>query len=42
MRLDKKSLGGSIRFVLPIRIGQVELVETVPVDDVRSVLNDVL
>jgi len=42
MRLDKKSLGGSIRFVLPTRIGQVELVETVPVDDVRAVLNGVL
>jgi 3-dehydroquinate synthase len=42
MRLDKKSLGGTVRFVLPIRIGQVELVETVPVDDVRAVLNDVL
>jgi 3-dehydroquinate synthase len=42
MRLDKKSLGGSIRFVLPTRIGHVELVETVSVDDVRAVLNDVL
>jgi 3-dehydroquinate synthase len=42
MRLDKKSLGGSIRFVLPTRIGQVELVEAVPVDDVRAVLNGVL
>jgi 3-dehydroquinate synthase len=42
MRLDKKSLGGSIRFVLPTRIGHVELVETVPVVDVRAVLKDVL
>jgi len=42
MRLDKKTLGGTIRFVLPTRIGHVELVETVPSADVRAVLNDVL
>jgi 3-dehydroquinate synthase len=42
MRLDKKTLGGTVRFVLPTRIGHVELVETVPAADVRAVLNDVL
>ncbi len=42
MRLDKKTLAGTIRFVLPTRIGHVELVETVTAADVRAVLNDVL
>ncbi|MGQ0636386.1 MAG: 3-dehydroquinate synthase [Planctomycetaceae bacterium] len=39
MRLDKKSVGGELRFVLPTRLGQVDLV---PVDDadVRAVLGD--
>lgn len=30
MRLDKKTAGGSLRFVLPTRIGHVELVDGVP------------
>jgi 3-dehydroquinate synthase len=42
MQLDKKSVGGTIRFVLPTGIGHVDLVDTVPVDDVRAVLNEVL
>jgi 3-dehydroquinate synthase len=42
MQLDKKSVGGTIRFVLPLRIGHVELIDTVPVEDVRAVLQQVL
>ena len=42
MQLDKKSVGGTIRFVLPSRIGDVELVDTVPVEEVRAVLQQVL
>jgi 3-dehydroquinate synthase len=42
MQLDKKTVGGTIRFVLPSRIGHVELVDTVPVDEVRAVLNEAL
>jgi 3-dehydroquinate synthase len=42
MQLDKKTVGGTIRFVLPSRIGHVELVDTVPVDEVRTVLNEAL
>lgn len=38
MRLDKKSLAGRLRFVLPTRIGHVELVEDVPEETVRDVL----
>jgi len=40
MRLDKKSLAGRLRFVLPTRIGHVELVDGVPEDAVRNVLDD--
>ena len=39
MGLDKKNRGGKIRFVLPRRIGQVELAEP-PEADVRTVLAD--
>jgi len=42
MQLDKKTVGGTIRFVLPTRIGHVELVDTVPVEEVRAVLNEAL
>lgn len=42
MRLDKKTVDGALRFVLPTRLGHVELVERVPDSDVLSVLNDVL
>ena len=38
MQLDKKTVGGRLRFVLPSRLGQAELVNDVPVDDVRAVL----
>ncbi|MCA9053375.1 MAG: 3-dehydroquinate synthase [Planctomycetaceae bacterium] len=40
MRLDKKSLSGQLRFVLPTRIGHVELVDGVSEELVRSVLNE--
>ena len=40
MRLDKKSVGGRLRFVLPTQLGHVELVEGVPEADVRSVLQE--
>jgi 3-dehydroquinate synthase len=42
MRLDKKSIGGKLRFVLPAAMGQVELVDSVPEAAVRSVLADIL
>ena len=38
MRLDKKTVGGRLRFVLPTRLGHVELVDDVPEDAVRTVL----
>ncbi|MEX0716194.1 MAG: 3-dehydroquinate synthase [Planctomycetaceae bacterium] len=38
MRLDKKSVGGRLRFVLPTRIGHVETFADVPETDVRAVL----
>jgi 3-dehydroquinate synthase len=38
MQRDKKTLGGQLRFVLPHRIGAVELVDGVSPDDVRRVL----
>jgi len=38
MARDKKSLGGRLRFVLPSRLGHVELVESVPEPLVRQVL----
>ncbi|MBI3865061.1 MAG: 3-dehydroquinate synthase [Planctomycetia bacterium] len=40
MRLDKKTLGGRLRFVLPTKIGHVELVSDVPEADVRAVLDE--
>ncbi|MEZ6064435.1 MAG: 3-dehydroquinate synthase [Planctomycetaceae bacterium] len=40
MRLDKKSVGGQLRFVLPTRIGHVELVDDVPLEIVRAVLEE--
>jgi 3-dehydroquinate synthase len=39
MRLDKKSIAGKLRFVLPTRIGHVEFVDGVPETTVRDVLN---
>lgn len=38
MKLDKKAAGGRMRFILPTRIGHVELVDNVPEADVRAVL----
>jgi len=39
MRLDKKTIGGKLRFVLPSRLGQVELVDGVPEADVLRALD---
>jgi 3-dehydroquinate synthase len=38
MLLDKKTVGGKLRFVLPDKLGHVEIVSNVPEEDVRSVL----
>jgi 3-dehydroquinate synthase len=38
MRRDKKAVAGRLRFVLPTRLGHVELVDGVPEADVRAVL----
>jgi 3-dehydroquinate synthase len=38
MRLDKKSVAGKLRFILPTKLGQVELVDGVPETDVLRVL----
>jgi 3-dehydroquinate synthase len=40
MRLDKKSVAWRMRFILPTRLGHVELVDDVPEADVRAVLNE--
>ena len=40
MRLDKKTIGGKLRFVLPTRMGHVELVSNVDESLVREVLRD--
>ena len=40
MRLDKKTVGGQLRFVLPKRLGHVEVMSDVPETTVRAVLND--
>jgi 3-dehydroquinate synthase len=40
MRLDKKTVGGQLRFVLPTKIGHVELVDSVPEATVRALLAD--
>jgi 3-dehydroquinate synthase len=42
MRLDKKTVGGQLRFVLPDRIGHVELVDGVPEESVRMIIRDAL
>ena len=39
MRLDKKGIAGQLRFVLPDRLGHVELVEGVPESAVLAVLD---
>jgi 3-dehydroquinate synthase len=40
MRLDKKSVGGKLRFVLPTQIGEVKVMANINEDDVRAVLTD--
>ena len=40
MRLDKKAVGGRLRFVLPTKIGEVKVVSNVGEDEVRAVLSD--
>lgn len=40
MKLDKKTVAGTLRFVLPTRLGAVELVTDVPERTVRDVLRD--
>jgi len=42
MLLDKKTVGGTLRFILPCRLGKVETVSNVPVEEVRKLLKDVL
>ena len=42
MKLDKKSVAGQLRFVLPTRLGQVKVFADVPQEDVRAVLDDLL
>ena len=39
MKLDKKSVSGQLRFVLPTRLGAVEMFADVPDEDVRAVLD---
>ncbi|SFI63662.1 3-dehydroquinate synthase [Planctomicrobium piriforme] len=39
MQLDKKTLGGQLRFVLPTRLGHVELVKNVPTELVWQTLH---
>jgi 3-dehydroquinate synthase len=38
MRLDKKAVAGSLRFVLPTKIGEVKTCSDIPEADVRAVL----
>ena len=40
MKLDKKTVGGKLRFVLPKRLGHVEVVSDVPEATVREVFDD--
>ena len=40
MKLDKKASAGKLRFVLPTQLGHVELVDDVPTDEVRAVLDE--
>jgi 3-dehydroquinate synthase len=39
MRLDKKAIGGKLRFVLPTKIGEVKVVSNISEDDVRAVIS---
>lgn len=38
MKLDKKTVGGQLRFILPTKMGHVETVRDVPLADVESLL----
>jgi len=38
MQLDKKTLGGRLRFVLPVQLGHVKLMSDIPEQNVRDVL----
>jgi len=40
MRSDKKNVAGRMRFVLPVRLGEVKLVDDVDEQQVRAVLAD--
>jgi 3-dehydroquinate synthase len=40
MQLDKKTVGGKLRFVLPTRMGHVELVSNVPAEEVVAVIDE--
>jgi 3-dehydroquinate synthase len=40
MRSDKKAEAGKLRFVLPVRLGEVRLFDDVPEETVRAVLRD--
>jgi 3-dehydroquinate synthase len=40
MKLDKKTVGGKLRFILPTCIGHVQLISDVSEEDVRDVLDE--
>ena len=40
MRLDKKSVAGQLRFILPTRMGEVKTFSDIPESDVRAVLGN--
>lgn len=40
MKLDKKTVGGQLRFVLPTSIGRVEVFKEIPEERVREVIED--
>ena len=42
MHSDKKAMAGRLRFVLPRRLGMVELFDDVPEADVRQVLEEAM
>ncbi len=42
LRHDKKFRGGRLKFVLPERIGSVRIVDDVPEDDVRQILEELI
>ncbi|MBI3821156.1 MAG: 3-dehydroquinate synthase [Planctomycetes bacterium] len=42
MRRDKKAVAGQMRFILPIGVGEVALVDDVPESDVRATLESVM